>query len=32
MASHLVNGVHYYYEERGTGDQVIFFGHGLMYH
>ena len=32
MASHLVNGVRYYYEERGSGDQVIFFGHGLMYH
>ncbi len=26
-----INGCLYNYEDRGTGDQVIFFGHGLLY-
>ena len=26
-----INGVRYNYEERGSGNEVIFFGHGLMY-
>lgn len=31
MPKRMVNGVEYNYEERGSGDQVIFFGHGLLY-
>jgi 3-oxoadipate enol-lactonase len=31
MAKATVNGCEYNYEDRGSGEEVIFFGHGLLY-
>lgn len=32
MPTHTINGAQYHYIEQGEGAEVIFFGHGLLYH